>query len=99
MDKKKNLHQFQPGQSILKKRREELGYTQQQIADIASMDIRLYQRYESGERKISRASFRIGVAIADVLKLDVHELVYNPTAAEYLREEKEMERIKGETEE
>lgn len=82
-----------PNQTTLKKRREELRLTQQQVADIASIDIRLYQRLESGERQISRASFRIGVAIADVLELDVHELVHNPTVDEYLKEKQEFERL------
>jgi len=83
-------------QHILKKRREKLGLTQRQVADIASIDIRLYQRLESGERQISRTSFRIGVAIADVLKLDVHELIHNPTVDEYLNEKKEYERLANE---
>lgn len=83
-------------QHILKKRREKLGLTQRQVADIASIDIRLYQRLESGERQISRTSFRIGVAIADVLKLDVHELIHNPTVDEYLNEKKEFVRPNNE---
>ena len=83
-------------QHILKKRREKLGLTQRQVADIASIDIRLYQRLESGERQISRTSFRIGVAIADVLKLDVHELIHNPTVGEYLNEKKEFVRPNNE---
>jgi len=86
-------------QHILKKRREKLGLTQRQVADIASIDIRLYQRLESGERQISRTSFRIGVAIADVLKLDVHELIHNPTIDEYLNEKKEFVRPNNEIDE
>ena len=83
-------------QHILKKRREKLGLTQRQVADIVSIDIRLYQRLESGERQISRTSFRIGVAIADVLELDVHELVHNPTVNEYLNKKKEFVRPNNE---
>ena len=71
--------------SILKERREQLGLTQQQVADAASIFIRQYQRLESGERNISGTSFRIGVAIADVLEMDVHELVSTASVAEYLR--------------
>lgn len=70
---------------IIKRRRVELGLTQQQVADAASINIRPYQKFESGERKISSTSFRIGVAIADVLELDVHELVHTPSAAEFLK--------------
>lgn len=78
-------------QSILKARREELGLTQQQVADAASVNIRQYQKFESGERKISGTSFRIGVAIADILELDVHELVNTPSANEYLKNKRAFE--------
>ncbi|MCG9968679.1 helix-turn-helix domain-containing protein [Pelotomaculum terephthalicicum JT] len=88
-----------PERAILKKHREKLGLTQQQVADIASINIRQYQRFESGERRISGTSFRIGAAIADILELDVHELVYNHTVEAYLKEKKEMERLKNQSEE
>lgn len=84
-------------QSILKARREELGLTQQQVADAASVNIRQYQKFESGERKISGTSFRIGVAIADILELDVHELVNTPSADEYLKNKRAfVQQDKGE---
>lgn len=84
--------------TILKERREQLGLTQQQVADIASVNIRQYQRFESGERKISSTSFRIGVAIADALELDVHELVHTPTVEEYLKNKREFELLNSKTE-
>ena len=55
---------------ILKTRREQLGLTQQQVADKAKIQLRQYQRLESGERSISSASMRIGLAVCAVLKLD-----------------------------
>ncbi len=58
----------------IKTQRKKLGLSQQQVANRAGIDIRLYQRFESGERDISRATFRIGLAIVDVLELDAHEL-------------------------
>ena len=79
--------------TILKERREKLGLTQQQVADAASINIRQYQKFESGERGINGTSFRIGVAIADVLELDVHELTYTPTVAAYLKEKREYDRM------
>ena len=80
--------------AILKDRREQVGLTQQQVADIAGINIRQYQRFESGERRISSTSFRIGVAVADVLGLDVHELIATPSVAAYLKEKQEFERLK-----
>ena len=97
MDKEIILSDFElvkPEYAILKERREQLGLTQQQVADIAGINIRQYQRFESGERRISGTSFRIGVAVADVLELDVHELVLTPSVAAYLKEKQEFERLK-----
>ena len=98
MKKEKDLSDFQENmpEHKLKKRREELVLTQQQVADIASINIRYYQRLESGERQISKVSFSVGVAIADVLEMDVHELVHNSTVDEYLNEKKEYERLANE---
>jgi DNA-binding XRE family transcriptional regulator len=53
-------------------RRKELGLTQQQVADRAGIKLIQYQRFERGERSMASASFRIGMAICDVLKLDPH---------------------------
>lgn len=55
---------------ILKNRREELGLTQQQVADLAKIQLRQYQRLESGERSIYSASFRIAVSVCRALQLD-----------------------------
>jgi len=85
-----------PEHNVLKKRRDELGLTQQQVANLASISTRQYQRLETGERQISGTAFRIGVAIADVLEMDVHELVHNPTVDEHLNEKKEFERLANE---
>ena len=56
--------------AILQSRRKELGYTQQQVADLAQIQLRQYQRFESGEREMHSASMRIGLSICAVLKLD-----------------------------
>lgn len=82
-----------PKFSLLKAQRERLGMTQQQIADIASINIRLYQRLESGERALSRTSFRIGVAVADALELDVHDLVHTPSVEEYLKGKQQFDAL------
>jgi|GEM_PF-1292591 len=94
MKKKKDLPDIQRNMpELIKRRREKLGLTQQQVADIASISTRQYQRFETGERQISGTAFRIGVAIADILEMEVHELVHNPTVDEYLNEKKEFERL------
>ena len=99
MKRDKDNPNFQiPVHEMLKSRREHLGLTQQQVADIASLLIRQYQRFESGDRKLSSATFRIGVAIADALEFNVHELVNTPSIDEYLKSKMEFEQLKSETE-
>lgn len=53
-------------------RRKELGLTQQEVADLAHVALRQYQRFESGERALSSSSLRIALAICDALRLDPH---------------------------
>lgn len=59
-----------PEKGILQERRKELGFTQQQVADMAKIQLRQYQRFEKGEREMHSASMRIGLSICAVLKLD-----------------------------
>ncbi|GLC79276.1 helix-turn-helix domain-containing protein [Lacrimispora brassicae] len=94
-EKKQSGESEKPMFSILKTQRESLNLTQQQVADIASINIRLYQRLESGERCLSRTSFRIGVAVADALELDVHMLVHTPSVEEYLKNKQQFKSIRG----
>ena len=89
---------IEPESEIIKRRREELGLTQQQVADAAAINIRPYQKFESGERKISSTSFRIGVAIADILEMDVHDLVCTPSVDEYLKNKLAFEQLQAENE-
>ena len=58
---------------LLRNRRLELGLTQQQVADLAMIQLRQYQRVESGERHITSGSARIMLAICAVLKIDPYE--------------------------
>lgn len=68
---------------ILKARRTELKMTQQQVADAAEIQLRQYQRLESGERTMASASLRIGLSICYVLKLDPYRfyptIIYHDT--------------------
>ena len=61
-----------PEHSYLRRQREALGMSQKAVADAAGINIRQYQRFESGERRIASTSLRIGLAVCDVLKLDPH---------------------------
>ena len=62
---------------VLKQRRKHLGLTQQQGADYAGVQVKQYQRLESGERSILGASMRIGLAICAVLKINPYEFIIN----------------------
>ena len=68
---------------ILKARRNELKLTQQQVANEAEIQLRQYQRLESGERTMASASLRIGLSICYVLKLDPYRfyptIIYHNT--------------------
>ena len=57
--------------SVLKDYREELGLTQQQVADKAKIQLRQYQRFESGERNLSSSSFSIACRVIEALGLDI----------------------------
>lgn len=55
----------------LKRRREQLNLTQQKVATLSKIGLRLYQYYESGERepRVSTA-----IRIAEVLQSTVEDL-------------------------
>ena len=55
---------------MLRMQREALGYTQQQVASLAHITLRQYQRFESGERKLESSSFRIGLNVCFALKIN-----------------------------
>ena len=59
---------------ILKERREELGYTQQQVADETRMELQQYQRYEHGTQLLVNARMKLGLRICAALELDPFEL-------------------------
>lgn len=68
-----NGEEYEVGQMahhILLARRQQLGMTQQQVADAARIQLRQYQRLESGERSMSGASLRIGLSVCGALRLD-----------------------------
>ena len=60
---------------VLRSRREQLGFTQQEVADRAGIKLPQYQRLEAGTRKIDGCSMSIGLAICAVLLLDPYTMV------------------------
>lgn len=67
---------MEPDRAVLYRRRKQLRMTQQQVADAAKIQLRQYQRLESGERSMASASLRIGLSICSVLKLDPRRFVH-----------------------
>ncbi len=61
---------------MLKRARLRLGYSQQEVATQIGVHIRQYQRFEGGERAVSKASMRMGLTICRVLEIDPYELVF-----------------------
>lgn len=49
--------------------------TQKQLADVAGIDIRNLQRYESGEFDVANMSLSVAVKIADALGVDAKKLL------------------------
>ena len=64
---------MQQDYQVLLSRREQLGLTQQQVADMAHIQLRQYQRIESGERHISGCSLNVGLAVCAVLLLNPYD--------------------------
>ena len=69
-----------PEHAPLRCRREELGLSQQQVADRSGITLHQYQRFESGERSMASTSLRIGLAICRTLDLDPYRFVSLPAS-------------------
>lgn len=59
----------------LKAARLKRGYSQQQVAVIAGVHIRQYQRLEYGERAMKSINMRLGLAVCAILEIDLFEIV------------------------
>ena len=55
---------------VLKKRRNQLGLTQQEVAEKAGINIKQYQRFETGERELTDASFMTTCQVLKALEMD-----------------------------
>ena len=61
----------QDEKKILLEARKKLSLTQQQVATKASITLRHYQMFESGERKLSSSSFTTASKVLKALNLDL----------------------------
>lgn len=61
---------------MIRKARQEMGYTQQEVATLIGVHVKAYQRLEYGERDIRNASMKLGLAICAVLCIDPMLLVF-----------------------
>ena len=61
---------------LLKEARERMGYSQLEVATLVGIQIRQYQRFEGGERAISKANLKLGLIVCKVLEIDPYELVF-----------------------
>ena len=58
-------------ESMLHERRIFLSLTQQAVADRAGIPLQSYQQFESGKRKIRRASFQLACRVLEALEMDI----------------------------
>ena len=56
---------------VLKKRRQKLGLTQQEVADRAGIQVKQYQRFEYGDRELNNAGFLTTYKVLSALEMDV----------------------------
>ena len=62
--------------TIMKKRRNEMGFTQGDVAEEAGITLQQYQNFEYGRRKIANCSTILALRICAALELDPYELVF-----------------------
>ena len=60
---------------ILRERRNELGYTQMEVAMMSRVELQQYQRFEYGKRSMALGRMEIGLRICAVLELDPYDLL------------------------
>ena len=60
---------------ILRKARQKMGFSQQQVATLAGVHIRQYQRIEYGERSMGSINMRFGLAVCAILEINPFDLV------------------------
>lgn len=56
---------------MLFERRIVLGLTQKEVAERAKIPLQSYQRFESGDRKLTSASFNMACRVLEALEMDI----------------------------
>ena len=70
--------------SYLQAMRKIRGYTQQQLADLTGVNLRMIQGYEQGTKDINKASFETAYKICVSLEIPFEELlIYNEDIASF----------------
>ena len=59
----------------LKEIRDNKGYSQQKLADISGVNIRMIQKYEQGDKDITKASVTTVYKLARALEVSIYELM------------------------
>lgn len=76
MDDKKMTPEVARYAKILRERRKELRFTQEDVAFSVGIVYQQYQCFECGRRNIRRASAGLVLRICAVLELDPYELIF-----------------------
>ena len=61
---------------MIRQARIRLGYSQQQVATLISIQIRQYQRLEYGESDVMKLGMWAGLSLCIVLELDPYDLIF-----------------------
>ena len=61
---------------MIRQARYRMGYSQQQVAILISIQIRQYQRLEYGESDVMKLGMRAGLSLCIVLELDPYDLIF-----------------------
>ena len=65
--------------AMLREQRVILGLSQQTVADRAGIPLQSYQLFESGKRRIRRASFQIACQVLEALEMDIPAFYHGDT--------------------
>ncbi len=72
--------------AMIRQARLRMGYSQQHVATLISMQVRQYQRLECGENDVMKLGMRAGLSLCLVPELDPYDLIFgaHPETAEGL---------------
>ena len=66
--------------SIIRSRRMELRLSQKEVAEAIGVELRQYQRFEYGERLVSRTNLKQGLRICAALQIEPFDFVFGEQA-------------------